>query len=163
MSLHCYGSVLEAIEEVGANPEGGSPHHCEENEENKACSVSKGAIEGQFSACKGKHMCTIEPGAASGSEECSHPHAHIFVQYKCEMEEDHLIYKYIYGFLVACLNVVVGLVYFFKIEKMIAKSKVDYAEYDSITLTAGDYSVEIYVEEIYKKFVKEKFGLLNNE
>ena len=34
-------------------------------------------------------------------------------------------------------------------------SKEDYWEWDKKSLTAADYSVELYVEEIYKEYLKE--------
>lgn len=158
ITLECFGSVLESIEEVGANPSNGSPHHCETNEENKECVGPRGAVEGQFAACKGKSSCEISPGPAGGGAKCGDPLAHIFVSYTCQMEDHMFWIKLVYGFLISLLNVFVGFLYFLRIEKMIAKSKTEYEEYDAKTLTAGDYSVEIYVEEIYKKFLKEKYS-----
>jgi hypothetical protein len=115
IKLECYGSVLEAIDEVGANPSVASPHHCEKNEENKECVGPKGNVEAQFAECKGKHVCNIQPGPASGGEFCGTPLAHVFVSYTCVFHGDEHEFPWkrlLYGFGLSCLNVFVGVVYF---------------------------------------------------
>lgn len=49
------------------------------------------------------------------------------------------------------------MLFFLEIDKLQSISKAEYEEWDLKTLTAGDFTVEIYVEEIYKKFYDNYF------
>jgi len=61
----------------------------------------------------------------------------------------------LYGLLISLVNLGCGFIFFWRIHLLIMSSKEDYWEWDKKSLTAADYSVELYVEEIYKEYLKE--------
>lgn len=71
--------------------------------------------------------------------------------------------KTLYGLLVSIINLICGFLYFYYVHKLIMTSKNEFWEWDKKSLTAADYSIEMYVEEMYKEFMKERqdsFGTL---
>ena len=79
----------------------------------------------------------------SAPAECKAPYTKIYLQYKCEMDEDNQIFRMSLGYIIFVCGVVISVVYKFVIAYLDVTTNHNYKAWDANTCTPADYTIEV--------------------
>jgi len=139
--------------------------------ENKPCSdlVDKTWFNEQFrSRCVGKNECmfhrdqmTLHMDKATNPalyKECINDNSLVFVQYSCTQDEGTQHKKWYELSIVACIYLMITVIFSMFIIYMKSLSKLNAIKYDISTVTASDFTIEMDIsDEAYKHFLRNEY------
>ena len=79
----------------------------------------------------------------SAPAQCKAPYTKIYIQYKCEMDEEGQSEKMQLGYIIFLCGVVISVVYKFVIAYLDVTTNHNYQAWDANTCTPADYTIEV--------------------
>ena len=86
--------------------------------------------------------------------ECTGADARVFVSFTCQQDQEQLQEKHQMASKIACLGVLLVLVYLTCLHYFKRHSKLDQVKWDMLTITPGDYTMQMEItEKMYKHYM----------
>lgn len=152
---------------AGVNPKA-ARGSCMDNELNSACKITNTAgIVAQLTPFVGKQSATIQISQADlytagtvppASAGCDTEDAFVYAQYQCIQEESMLHQKYFQMATTVAICILISYLFTISLRHLYQGGKVQQLEWDMSTITAGDYTVELVIDETeYRQWYNHEY------